>query len=152
VKAGVAIAVVLGIVAIVLGIVALKHKGGPHFSDEQTLELTGENEERIDFNVDTNHKEHPLEGWTAVRDVSGDATGEYAVTCVPLARDDIECSGGFQLEGGDIEVEGTEEATDDGQATTGIVGGTGDYHGAAGSVDIDFEADTYSLTFHVIEE
>jgi hypothetical protein len=153
VKALVGIAVLLGVAGTVLGVVALMDEGGVSYGDEQTLELTGENEQRIDFEEsNTSDPKHPLEGWATVRDISGDATGEYAVTCVPLVEDDVECAGGFQLEDGDIEVEGTEEAVDDGSATHAIVGGTGEYEGATGEFDVDWQSDTYTLRFHVVEE
>lgn len=74
-KALVGIAVVLGLAGTVLGIVAMKDDG----FDEQTIELTGGEETRIDFKTETSDPSHPLEGWTTVREVTGDASGEWAI-------------------------------------------------------------------------
>ena len=141
-KALIGIAVVLGIVGTVLGVLAIT---GQDAFEEQTLELTGSNEERIDFKSGSTDPAHELDAWTSVRDIGGDATGTYVVTCIPLLTDEIECSGGFRLEDGDIEVEGTEAAMDDGQASTALVGGTGAYRGVTGEVDVDFENDAFTL-------
>ena len=142
-KALVGIAVVLGIIGTVLGVIAVT--GGDDAFDEQTLELTGSNEERIDFKSESTDPAHQLDAWTSVRDVSGDASGRYVVTCIPLVKEEIECSGAFLLEDGDIEVEGTEIAEDDGEAISALVGGTGSYKGATGEVTVDFENDAYTL-------
>lgn len=144
-KGLVGIAVVLGIAGTVLGLIALMD-GGDAF-DTQTLELTGGEEERVEFAVEHIDKSHPLgtEGWTARRELSGDATGEWIINCTPVAGDHVECNGAARLEDGEIEIEGTEEAADDGQATSAIIGGTGAYEGALGEVDIDFENDAYTL-------
>lgn len=141
-KALVGIAVVLGIVGTVLGVIAVT--GGDAF-DEKTLELTGSNEERIDFKSDSTDPAHRLDAWTSARDISGDATGRYVVTCIPLVKEEIECSGAFLLEDGDIEVESTEIAEDDGEASAALVGGTGSYKGATGELTVDFENDAYKL-------
>ncbi len=150
-KGLVGIAVVLGLVGTVLGIMSLS---GDDAFDEHTLSLTGGEEERIPFTVEHIDKSHPLgnEGWTTHREVTGDATGEWVIMCVPLAGDKVECNGSALLEDGDIEIEGTESAEDDGQATSAIVGGTGAYEGAVGEVDVDFENDEYTLHFHTPKE
>ena len=115
--------------------------------EEKTLELRESkgSEERVDFQTGTAHPSHQFDGWTIVRQVSGDSTGEHTVTCLGIVRDNIECNGAFQLEDGDLEVEGTSEAKRTGQATNAIVGGTGAYEGATGEVEIDYEADTFKL-------
>ncbi len=138
------VAVVLGLAGTALGIVALATGGG---FEEKTLELRESkgSEERIDFQTGTAHPSHQFDGWTIVRQVSGDSTGEHTVTCLGIVRDNIECNGAFQLEDGDLEVEGTSEAKRTGQATNAIVGGTGAYEGATGEVEIDYVADTFKL-------
>jgi hypothetical protein len=78
--------------------------------------------------------------------VTGDSTGEYVRTCTPVLDDEIECNGAFQLSGGTIEIETT--AHDDPReitATAAVVGGTGSYAGAPGTVDVNFEENTYAL-------
>lgn len=142
-KALIGVAVVLGIVGTVLGVIAVTREDDAF--EEQTLELTGSNEERLDFKAESTDPAHQLDAWTSVRDVGGDASGRYVVTCIPLITEEIECSGAFQLEDGDIEVEGTETAKDDGLASTALVGGTGSYKGATGEVTVDFENDAYTL-------
>ena len=144
-KALVGIAVVLGLAGTVLGIVEMKDAGGDFELEEQTIELTGGKEERIDFKAESANPSHELEAWSTVRPVSGDATGEWIVTCLPIVADHIECHGGVLLEDGDIEFEGTEEAQEDGEAISAVVGGTGAYKGSIGEVHIDFENDTYRL-------
>ena len=152
-KGLIGIAVVLGIAGTVLGAVALMDDGGGY--ERQTLSLTGgEEDERVEFAIEGIDKSHPFgtEGWSAHREISGDASGEQAITCVPAAGDIVECNGSFILEDGEIEIEGTEPAADDGQATSAIVGGTGDYAGAVGEVDVNFDDYTYSLDFVVPED
>lgn len=157
-KGLVGIAVVLGIAGTVLGAIALmdggedEDEGG---SERQTLSLSaGEEDERVEFTLEDIDKSHPFgtEGWSAHREVSGDASGEQSITCVPAAGDIVECNGAFILEDGEIEIEGTEQAADDGQATSAIVGGTGAYAGAAGEVDVDFENYEFTLDFVVPED
>jgi hypothetical protein len=147
-KALVGIAVVLGLAGTILGVMAMGDEDeGVDSGEETTLELTGSDEERVDFDLAHIKGSHPLGsgGWSSHSTISGDATGEYVRTCVPVPIDDIECNGGFQLEDGDIETEVTEEAVDDGTSTAAIIGGTGDYAGAGGEMDVDFENDEYTL-------
>ena len=153
-KALVGLAVILGLAGTVLGVMAMgsddDDDDGAEAAEELTLELTGSNEERVDFEVPHTPGSHPLGsgGWSSHSEIGGDASGEYVRTCVPVASDDIECNGAFQLDEGDIETEVTEEAEDDGSSTAAIVGGTGDYAGAGGEVEIDFDNDAYTL--HVL--
>jgi hypothetical protein len=155
-KGLIGIAVVLGIAGTVLGAIALMDEGGDDGGgfESQTLTLTGGEEERIPFAVEHIDESHPLgnEGWTTHREVSGDASGEWVVVCTPIAGDHVHCNGAAILEDGELEIEGTEPAADDGQATSAIVGGTGDYKGAIGEVDIDFENDEYTLDFLIPED
>ena len=93
------VAVVLGLAGAALGIVA-QATGGAF--EEQTLELRESkgSEERVDFQTGTAHPSHQFDGWTIVRQVSGDSSGEHTVTCLGIVRDNIECNGAFQLEDG----------------------------------------------------
>jgi len=140
------LAVVLGLVGIVLGIIALLHGGGG--TTEETLSLTGGKETRIDFEEPATVKGHPVEGgaWSSNSEISGDRTGEYVRTCVPVPIDEVECSGAFLLEDGDIEVDVTEEAhPNEPQAEGAIIGGTGAYETATGTMEVHWEDDTYTL-------
>lgn len=143
--------IVLGIVATVLAIIALVKVGDSGF-DSQTLQLTGGKETRIEFDASAKAKGHPLAGtaWSSNSEISGDRTGEYVRTCIPVPTDDIDCSGSFLLEDGDIEVDLTEEAEPTDPASDGaIIGGTGAYDGATGSYDVDWKKDTYTLHLQI---
>lgn len=149
-KGLVGIAVLLGIVGTVLGVIALMD-GGTSF-EEKSMTLTGgEETDRIEFPVETAPGSHPFAGdaFTASREITGDATGHQTVLCVPVAGDVVECNGAFILEDGEIEIEGSEPAAEDGQATSAIIGGTGAYKGAVGEVDVDFENYEFELDFVV---
>lgn len=80
--------------------------------DEQTLQLTSGKETRIEYQTQAESKGHPLKStaWSSNSKVSGDRSGEYVRTCIPVPTDEIECSGSFLLEDGDVEVDLTEEA------------------------------------------
>jgi len=152
-KGLVGIAVLLGIVGTVLGVMALTGGGGGF--EEETLTLEGEEAtDRVEFPVETAEGSHPFgaDAWTQSRAVSGDDEGTQVITCVPVAGEIVECTGAFILEDGEIEIEGSEPAADDGQATSAIVGGTGEYAGAVGEVDIDFDAHTFTLDLHIPED
>jgi hypothetical protein len=141
------LAVVLGLAGTVLGIIALLDSGGG--TTEQTLNLTGGKETRIEFEEPATSKGHPignLNAWSSNEDVSGDKTGEYMRTCVPIPTDEIECSGAFLLEDGDIEVDLSEEAdAQDPESDGAIIGGTGEYEGAGGTMHVNWEENTYTL-------
>jgi hypothetical protein len=149
-KGLVGIAVLLGIIGTVLGVVALMDDGGGF--EEKTLTLQGgEETDRIEFPVETASGSHPFarDAFTASREITGDATGVQTVLCVPVAGDVVECNGAFIHDDGEIEIEGSEPAAEDGQATSAIVGGTGAYKGAIGEIDIDFENYEFTLDYVV---
>ena len=152
-KGLVGVAVLLGIAGTVLGAIALADGGGGF--EERTLTLDGaEATDRIEFPVETAAGSHPFgaDGWTESREISGDAEGTQTITCVPVAGDVVECNGSFILGDGEIEIEGSEPAADDGQATSAITGGTGAYRGAIGEVDIDFENYEFTLDLLIPED
>jgi hypothetical protein len=140
------VALLLGIAGTALGVIALVDKD--EGSEEQTLQLQGANETRVDFNSAAGGSRNPLKNaWSTNREISGDRTGEYVTTCVPVPTDEVECSGAFLLDDGDIEVEATEEADPkDPNADGAIVGGTRAYEGAQGSMQVDWKKDTYTLS------
>jgi hypothetical protein len=141
------VALVLGVVGTVLAVIALIEVGDSGF-DEQTLQLSTGKETRVDFQAQATTKGHPLKGtaWSSNSEVSGDRSGEYVRTCTPVPTDEIECSGSFLLEDGDIEVDLTEEAEPtDAKSDGAIIGGTRAYDGAVGSVELDWKKNTYTL-------
>jgi hypothetical protein len=144
-------ALVLGVVGTVLAVVALIEVGANGF-DEKTLQLTSGKETRIEFQAQATTKGHPLGGtaWSSNSAVSGDRSGEYVRTCVPVPTNEIDCSGSFLLEDGDIEVDLTEEAEPtDAKSDGAIIGGTRAYDGAVGSIDVDWKKDTYTLNLKI---
>lgn len=153
-KALIGLAVVLGLVGTVLGIIGLTDSSDAF--DERTLALEGGSEERIDFKVPYDSASHPMhdgtefnepaEGFASVSELTGDRSGEWVRTCVPLVSDRIDCSGAFQLEDGTIEYDATDTfPASPADATAAIIGGTGSYAGATGEVDVDFATDTFTL-------
>jgi hypothetical protein len=145
------IGVALGVVGTVLAIIALVKVGDSGF-DEQTLQLAAGNETRVEFDASATVKGHPLAStaWSSNSEISGDRTGEYVRTCIPVPIDEIECSGSFLLEDGDIEVDLTEEAEpSDAKSDGAVIGGTGAYDGATGSVDVDWQKETYTLNLKI---
>lgn len=141
------VALVLGAVGTVLAVIALVKVGGTGF-DEQTLQLTSGKETRIEYQTQAESKGHPLKStaWSSNSPVNGDRSGEYVRTCIPVPTDEIECSGSFLLEDGDVEVDLTEEAEpSDANSDGAIIGGTGAYDGAVGSIAVDWKKDTYTL-------
>jgi hypothetical protein len=141
------VALILGIAGTALGVIALLDQDE---GTEQTLALTGGKETRIEYRAPAAVNGHPVgrAAWSSNSEITGDRTGEYVRTCVPLPTDEIECSGSFLLSDGDIEVELTEEAEpQDANSDGAIVGGTGVYDGAQGSMQVDWKNDTYTLSF-----
>jgi hypothetical protein len=122
--------------------------------DEKTLVLKGGAEDRAEFTVETADKSNPFgaKGFSSHKEITGDATGDQVITCVPVIADEVECSGAFVLDDGDLEIEGTEQAEDDGAAVSAIVGGTGAYEGAVGEVEIDYENDEYTVHLHLPQD
>jgi hypothetical protein len=145
-------AIALGVAGIVLGAVALARGGGGGGSafEQKTLTLQGAKGTRVDFDAPILVKGNPagVKGWEVTHPISGDATGEAIVTCLPLIDNDVHCSGGFQLSDGDIEIENEEHAhTKSTSAEGSIVGGSGAYAGAYGSYTVDWT--TYVYTLHI---
>lgn len=150
-KGIIGVAVVLGAVGTVLAIVALVKVGDSGF-DEQTLQLAAGKETRVEFHAPATVKGQPLgsTAWASNSKVSGDRSGEYVRTCVPVPTDEIDCSGSFLLEDGDVEVDLTEEANPTDATSDGaIIGGTRAYAGAVGSFDVDWKKDTYTLNLKI---
>ena len=153
-KALVGVAVILGLVGAVLGAMAFLREDDPFI--EFTISLTGGEPDRsVSYPAEGIAKGHPNGNLVVVRNskVTGDSTGEYIRTCIPVIDDEIECNGAFQLEEGTIEIETT--AHDDpgeATATAAIVGGTGLYANALGSVDVNFETNTYVLHVLMLRE
>jgi hypothetical protein len=141
------VAVALGVIGIVLAIVALVKAGDSGF-DEQTLQLVGGKETRIEFKASATSKGNPLgsTAWSSNSAITGDRTGEYVRTCIPVPTNEIDCSGSFLLEDGDVEVDLTEEANPgDAESDGAIIGGTRAYDGAIGSFEVDWKKDTFTL-------
>jgi hypothetical protein len=145
------VALLLGIAGTALGVIALVDSDE---GSEQTLALTGGKETRIEFRAPATVAGNPVgkNAWSSNTEISGDRSGEYLRTCVPLPTDDLDCSGAFLLDDGDIVVDTAGEAdpsdaTEDGS----ILGGTGAYEGARGSFQVDWKKDTYTLDFTVTD-
>ena len=143
------VAPLLGIAGTALGVIALVDKDE---GSEQTLALTGGKETRVEFHAPAAVNGHPVgkSAWSSNTEMTGDRTGEWVRTCVPLPTDEIECSGAFLLGDGDIEVELTEEAVQSDPNSDGaIVGGTGAYDRAEGTFQVDWKKDTYTLNLEL---
>lgn len=145
-----ALAAVLGLAGIVLGSIALARGsgGGGSAFEEKTLTLRGGKGTRVDFDAPVLVKGNPagVKGWEANYPISGDATGEVTVTCLPLITNDIDCVGGFQLTDGDINFENIETATTESTKVEGsILGGSGAYDGTHGSFTVDWKTHVYTL-------
>jgi hypothetical protein len=143
------VALLLGIAGTALGVIALVDKDE---GTEKTLSLTAGKETRVEFAAPAAVKDHPVgpNAWSSNSPITGDSTGEYVRTCIPLPTDDIECNGAFLLEDGDVEVELTDEGgRSDPTADGAITGGTGAYDGAIGSYQVDWKKDAYTLNMKV---
>lgn len=140
-KVLVGVAIVLGLVGTVLGFVALLRESDEY--DDVTLELRGGEEIRSESPALYAEDESQQVSYGAEQKVSGDRTGEYIRVCQPVAADDFQCIGSFQLEDGSIAFSGTSD--DQNPAVHPVTGGTGAYAGARGTLAIDHEKDTYTL-------
>jgi hypothetical protein len=143
------VALILGLAGTVLGVVALTDK--EEAFKKTTFTLKGGKDVLAEFDAPLVKSNHPkgTKGWSANQRVTGDRTGEYPRTCIPIVPDDIECNGAFLLNDGELEVEATDEGREAiSKSEVPIIGGTEAYAGATGTVDVDFENDIY--TFHVL--
>jgi hypothetical protein len=148
--AAIAAAIALGVLGVVLGAIALARSGGDSGSafTRKTLVLHGGKGPRIEYEAPILVKGNPagVKAWETNHPITGDATGQVTVVCVPLITKDVDCVGGFQLSDGDINVENIEEATaDQTRAEGSILGGSGAYSGAFGSWTVDWGTHTYTL-------
>jgi allene oxide cyclase-like protein len=84
-------------------------------------------------------------------DDGGVSAGHSLGQCVMVADDAVQCTATLALEHGNIAVSGG--AIEDGSAggfTVAIVGGTGDYRGASGEIEVkDVDETTSELTVHL---
>jgi hypothetical protein len=146
----VAIAIFLGLAGAVLGGIALLWGGGA-FTEHTLVLKGGDPDVKVSYVAEGIPETHPNGNLIEVRNskVTGDETGEYVRTCTPVMDDEIECDGAFQLSKGTIEIQTTAH-DDPGEttATAAITGGTGEYEGAVGSVEVNFDENTYTL--HVL--
>jgi hypothetical protein len=148
--AAVVAAALLGIAGIVIGSIALARGGGGDgkaFS-QMTLVLHGGKGTRVDYQAPVLVQGNPAgaKAWETNHPITGDATGEVTVVCVPLITNDVDCVGGFQLADGDINVENIEQAAAGQTRGEGsILGGSGAYSGAFGSWTVDWKTHTYTL-------
>ncbi|CAM3771096.1 hypothetical protein [Smaragdicoccus niigatensis] len=115
----------------------------------QTINLKGGKPDvRVSYPAPGIPANHPNGNLVEVRNskVTGDRTGEYVRTCTPVMDDEIECDGAFRLSDGTVEILTTEH-DDPGEitATAAISGGTGAYVVAVGTVEVNFDENTYSL-------
>jgi hypothetical protein len=152
VRLGAAVAAVgvLAIAGIVLGVVALATKGGTAFHTK-TITLKATTKKRVFFDAPIRIKGHPVrvKAWEVNYELSGDTTGELTSTCVPVLVNEVDCGGAFLLEDGDIQWVNTEDQEHrHAHAEGSIIGGSGAYAKAIGTVEIDWTNDSYVL--HVL--
>lgn len=145
--AAVAAVGVLAIAGIVLGIVALESKGGNAFHSK-TLTLNATTKKRVFFDAPVRVKGHPVrvKAWEVDYELAGDRSGELSSTCIPVLVNEVDCAGAFLLEDGDIQWINTEDQEHrHAHADGSIIGGSGAYAKAIGTVTIDWSNDRYVL-------
>ncbi len=131
------LALVLALAAIALGIVALT-KDDPAF-DRQTLSLTEEVENERALEVGREP------AFTYGSPISGDREGEVAGTCLPAGDDGIACETTYFFADGTITTQNA-RFSDSPEITAPIIGGTGAYEGALGTLSIaDPESHEHTL-------
>jgi hypothetical protein len=148
--AAVVAAALLGIAGIVIGSIALARGGGGGGSafTQKTLTLQGGKGTRVNYEAPILVRGNPagVKAWETTHPITGDATGEVIVTCIPLINNDVDCLGGFQLEDGDINFENVEHPTATQTSAEGsILGGSGAFEGAYGSYSVDWTTHVYTL-------
>ncbi len=133
-------ALVLAVAGIVIGILALA-RDDPAF-ERQTLSLTEavENEQRLDVGREP--------AFTFSSPVSGDLEGEVAGNCLPVGDDGIACETTYFFADGTITTQNARLA-DTPDITAPIVGGTGAYEGALGTLSIP-DADAHQHTLEIL--
>jgi hypothetical protein len=131
---------VLALAGIAIGIVALA-KDDSAF-ERQTLSLTeeAENERGLDVGREP--------AFTYASPVSGDVEGEVAGVCLPVGEDGIACETTYFLAAGTITTQNA-RFSDTPEITAPIVGGTGAYEGALGTLSIP-DPDSHEHTLELL--
>ena len=141
------VALLLGLVGTILGVIALATGGGGF--TEMTLNLQGANEVGVEYPAPGAGPVHPQSVVVASTSmaISGDRTGEYLHTCIPVALKDLECNGAFLLEDGVIEIESTNAVASESEVEGDgvIIGGTRAYESVSGSFQKNWETNTFTL-------
>lgn len=135
--AAAAILVALGATAI--GIVALTTDSG---FDEQTLTLTTKREGEQPLDVGRGR------AFTLSSPVTGDRTGKLVGSCLPSGPNSIACEVTYILEDGKITTQNG-RLLNEPQIDGPIVGGTGAYKGASGTVELS-NPDDRSAKLHLL--
>jgi hypothetical protein len=133
-------AVLLALAAIVIAVLALGKDDSA--LERQTLSLTEEveNEQALDVGRDP--------AFTFSSPVSGDREGEVAGTCLPVGDDGIACETTYFLSDGTITTQNA-RLTDTPEITAPVVGGTGAYEGALGTLSIP-DPDSHEHTLELL--
>jgi hypothetical protein len=156
VKALVAVALALGLAGVVLGLFAvLKDSDG---YEVLTLELQGGEEIRSEAPATHAEPNNRSPSYGAEQVISGDRNGVYTRACEPIAAEGFQCIGALLLDDGTIAFADTgsnENPAIDGDPGTEaagvavVTGGTGEYGGARGTIDINYESDKYTVNLEV---
>jgi hypothetical protein len=133
-------ALVLAVVGIAIGIVALTKDDAA--VERQTLSLTEEVEDEQQLDVGREP------AFTFSSPVSGDLEGEVAGNCLPVGDDGIACETTYFFADGTITTQNARLA-DTSDVTAPIVGGTGAYEGALGTLSIP-DADSHEHTLELL--
>jgi hypothetical protein len=152
VKALVALAIVLGLAGSVLGVIALLRESNRY--EVLTLKLQGGQETRSEAPATHAEPGNRSPSYGAEQAISGDRSGTYTRACEPIAAEGFQCIGALLLDDGAIAFSDTgsnENPAIDGNAGTVaagvavVTGGTRAYDGARGTIEIDYEADKYTV-------
>jgi hypothetical protein len=134
------VALILALVAIAIGIVGAT--GDDDAFERQTLSLTEEVEDERALDVGREP------AFTYSSPVSGDAEGEVAGTCLPVGDDGIACETTYFLADGTITTQNARFA-DSPEIVAPIIGGTGAYEGALGTLTIP-DPDSHEHTLELL--